>query len=285
MPSARCGSRCVRHSLSGCPIPRRRPIAADPARGVDPGRAPLDAALDRVDRRRERRRADEEARQRLVEPLRRRQRKAGPDEVGVDEAEVGAAHPGSRRCRLHPERVAQRLDPRLGRRVGAHQGRMGDRRERGDVQQVAARAGDLADHGAVGPPDAHQVHVDRPFELLGDAGGDRAAEGDAGVCDRDVDRRRSARRSRRRPLRASRSRSHRPRRRRPARPAARPAARGARARVRRVPRWRRGRGGAPPRRLRSRWRRRSQKRFALPPRSAPWPSPPSLMKPARGTIR
>ena len=60
--------------------------------------------------------------------------KRGAHEVGVDEAEVGAADGAPLGADLHAQRVRERLDAGLRGRVGAHQGRVRDGRQRGDVR-------------------------------------------------------------------------------------------------------------------------------------------------------
>jgi hypothetical protein len=63
-----------------------------------------------------------------------------------------------------------------------------DRAQRRDVQEVAAGAHDLREHGAIRAPDAEQVDLDRALELLARHRRHASHELQPGVRDRDVDR-------------------------------------------------------------------------------------------------
>ena len=161
--------------------------AADVARRPQARRAALHAALDRVDRVRQRRRRGDEGGHRRDELLLERVREARLDEIGVDEAEVRAADTRAGGRELDAQGVGHRLDARLGGRVGAHQRRVAGGCQRGDVEQVAAVADDLVEHRAVRAPYAEQVDLDRALELLARHRRHTAHELQAGVGDRDVD--------------------------------------------------------------------------------------------------
>ena len=174
--------------MIGWTRPRSAQHRADPARRPDARGAAFDPVLDRVDRLGERGGLADEARHLAAGGLARGAGEAAAHEVGVDEAEVGAADARARGERLQAQRVAQRLDAGLGGRVGAEQRRVRDRRQRGDVQQVAAARADVLDHGAVGAPHAEQVDREDALDLLDRRRRQRAVELDAGVGDRDVER-------------------------------------------------------------------------------------------------
>ena len=121
-------------------------------------------------------------------------REAPAHQVGVDEAEVRAAHAHARGRHLDAQRIGQRFHRRFGRRVGRHERRVAGRGQRRDVEQVALSLGDVGQHCAVGAPDAHQVHVEDPLDLLDRRRRQRADVVDAGVGDGDVERAEAAER-------------------------------------------------------------------------------------------
>ena len=92
------------------------------------------------------------------------------------------------RLELDPQRAPERLDPGLGRAVGAEARRRAARAAAEEISSTCPRrastCGSAAPHRA---PDAEQVDVDRLLDRLRRDQPQRPAGGDAGVGDRDVD--------------------------------------------------------------------------------------------------
>jgi len=90
-------------------------------------------------------------------------------------------------AQLGPRGVGERLDGGLAGAVARHSGRLDDRGDGGDVEEVAAALDDVGQAGPHGAPHAEQVDFDDPVERVGIDAQDRAPHADPGVRDRDVD--------------------------------------------------------------------------------------------------
>ena len=112
---------------------------------------------------------------------------AGGDHRRREEEVVADPDRDAVRLELHPQRAPERLDPGLGRAVGAEPGGGEHGRRRGDQQQVPAAREHVRHRRPRGAPDAEQVDVDRLLDRLRRDQPQRPAGRDAGVGDRDVD--------------------------------------------------------------------------------------------------
>ena len=133
----------------------------------------------------------------LVRPSGKRQPRAylpqrgvlirSPHHVGVGPAQVGHADSYPMMCHLRAEGVGEGLHARLARAVGRHHRGGGERGQRGHLEQVAPAFEQGGQEGAGGGHAAEQVDLDDPRERAGVAADERAADGDSGVGDDDVD--------------------------------------------------------------------------------------------------
>ena len=108
-------------------------------------------------------------------------------QVGVDPRRMHGADAHALVGDLEPQRVAERLDAGLRRRVGGQTRQHGERRRRGDDAHVAAARDDVRQGGGDGTDDADEVDVDRAHDDLDRAHRDRVVVRHAGVRHDDVD--------------------------------------------------------------------------------------------------
>ena len=158
-----------------------------PRLGVDVRLAPLETADEALDRRREGARGAEGRRHGRARELERRLLVGRAHHRRVGEREVGDAHVDAPVGELAAQAVRERLDAGLARAVGAHQRRRGQRREGGDLQDVAAAVDDRRQERPDGADAAEQVDLEDLLVRRRVLQEQRAAEADAGVGDERVD--------------------------------------------------------------------------------------------------
>jgi hypothetical protein len=109
------------------------------------------------------------------------------DHVRGDPGGVHHADPHPEVADLRPQRVGERLDPGLGRRVRGVARDVHDRGERRHEQRVALALDEVRQRHPDGAPHAEQVDVDDPLERRRVDGPGEAGGGDARVGQHHVD--------------------------------------------------------------------------------------------------